>query len=160
MRRNSHSIRERLSDRLFDSGGVTHKTGTVGSARNPRQGTPTANVRNHKDLYELEFVVPGYKQDELSIQIQNQLLTITGKRHRKLLQDGEGLIRYEHDLKSFTRTFELDEDMDPKKVTATYEAGILHLTIKSKHGRISMAPAPIRVPIQRLDALLSDEDKG
>ncbi len=156
MRRNSHSIRERLSDRLFDSGGFTHKTGTVGSARNPRLSSPTANVRKHEDLYELEFAVPGYKQEELSIQIQNQLLTITGKRKRKLLQDGEGLIRYEHDLKSFTRTFELDEDMDPKKVAATYEAGILHLTIESKHGRISLAPAPIRVPIQTMDESLSE----
>lgn len=147
MRKNSHSVRDRLRNRLFDSGGFTQVPESIGTNREPRAAASAPQVRKQNGVYELAFAVPGYKPEELSVEIQNRCLTITGTRQRKLLRDGQGLVKYKHDLREFVKTFELEEDMDPKRVTAICDAGILHLRIESKNGRISMAPAPIRVPV-------------
>lgn len=148
MKSRSHSVRERLSDRLFDSGGFTGRANSIDDARRPNYRTPTVNVSQRQDFYELEVAVPGYRKEDLSIEVQNQELTVKGNSSKRTMQEGPDLLRMEHNINEFSRTFELDEDMDPKKIEATYDSGVLHIKLNKKNGKISLAPAKIRVPIQ------------
>ncbi|MDP5172594.1 MAG: Hsp20/alpha crystallin family protein [Bacteroidia bacterium] len=148
MRTHSHSIRERLSDRMFDSGGFSSRSSNLQGTRKPHISTPTVNVGEHKDYYDLEIAVPGYRKEDLTIEVQDSHLTVTGESKVNLLRDETVLIRYEHNLRGFSRTFEFSEQTDPKHIEAHYDSGILSIRLFNKNGKISFAPAKIRVPIQ------------
>ncbi len=148
MRNRSHSVRERLADRLFDSGGWSSRSNNLNTSREPRLINPTANVAENKDHYLLEVAVPGYRKEDLKVEVQNNLLTVSGKAKKDMVSDETNLLRYEHRIREFKRSFELDADIDPKKVEATYDAGILKIKLNNKNGKISLAPAKINVQIQ------------
>ena len=139
MKKRTHSVRERLSDRMFDSGGFHSHSNGVDTARRPHLSSPGTQIREHQDFLELDLAVPGYHKEDLTVEVQNHLLTVIARPASTVTEGTHA--------PGFTRTFELDDQFDPKKVEATLQGGLLSIRIFNKNGRISLAPAKINVPI-------------
>ena len=82
--------------------------------------------------YTLELEMPGVTKDGLDIFVENNELTIIGRRS---LPQVEGmLIHHESRPDNFRRTFELDPSIDGDKISAKIEQGLARLTLpKAEH---------------------------
>ena len=91
-----------------------------------------ASVIEAGDGYTLEVEMPGVNKDGLDISVENNELTIVGRRS---LPGVEGtLIHHEARPEDFRRTFELDPSIDANKISARVEQGLVTLTLlKAEH---------------------------
>jgi len=94
--------------------------------------SPPAGVTEIGDGYRLEIEMPGVKKDGLEISVENNELTIIGRRS---LPTVEGtLIHRESRPENFRRVFELDPSIDANKISAQIEQGLVTLTLpKAEH---------------------------
>ena len=89
--------------------------------------TPSASLMETGDGYVLEIELPGVNKEGLEISVENNELTIIGRR---VLPQIEGtLIHRESRTENFRRVFELDPSIDTSKVSARIEQGMLTLTL-------------------------------
>src|SRR5438045_2474445 len=88
---------------------------------------PMAGVMENGDSYTLEVEMPGVNKEGLEISIENNELTIIGRRSLPSI-DGT-LIHRESRSDNFRRTFELDPSIDTSKISARVEQGMLTLTL-------------------------------
>ena len=94
--------------------------------------TPAASVTEISDGYMLEIEMPGVKKDGLEISVENNELTIIGRRS---LPSVEGtLIHRESRPENFRRVFEIDPSIDANKISAKMDQGLATLTLpKAEH---------------------------
>jgi len=89
--------------------------------------TPVASVVEEGDVYMLNVEMPGVNKEGLEISVENNELTITGRRS---LPQVEGtLIHRESRSENFRRVFELDPSIDMSKISARIDQGVLTLTL-------------------------------
>jgi len=111
---------------------LTRETRDGGRAQGEQLITPPASVTESAEGYTLELEMPGVKKDGLDISVENNDLTIIGRRS---LPTVEGtLIHHESRPENFRRTFELDPSIDADKISAKIEQGLVTLTLpKAEH---------------------------
>jgi HSP20 family protein len=94
--------------------------------------TPPASVTEIGDGYMLEIEMPAVKKDGLEISVENNELTIIGRRSFPAVEGT--LIHRESCPESFRRVFELDPSIDANKISAKIEQGLMTLTLpKAEH---------------------------
>ena len=94
--------------------------------------TPTASVTEISDGYMLEIEMPGVKKDGLEISVENNELTIIGRRSLPAVEGT--LIHRESRPENFRRVFELDPSIDAEKISAKIDQGLVALTLpKAEH---------------------------
>jgi HSP20 family protein len=89
--------------------------------------TPVASVVEGGDVYMLNVEMPGVNKEGLEISVENNELTIIGRR--SLPQIEATLIHRESRPESFRRAFELDPSIDMSKISARIDQGVLALTL-------------------------------
>lgn len=89
--------------------------------------TPAASVTETGDGYMLEIEMPGVKKDGLDISVDNNELTIIGRRSLPAMEGT--LIHRESRSENFRRTFELDPSIDANKISAKIDQGLVTLTL-------------------------------
>ena len=89
--------------------------------------TPVASVVEDGDAYLLKVEMPGVDKEGLEISVENNELTITGRRD--LAQIEGTLIHRESRTEDFRRVFELDPSIDTSKISARIDQGFLTLTL-------------------------------
>ena len=89
--------------------------------------TPPASVTEIGDGYMLEIEMPGVKKDGFEISVENNELTITGRRSLPAVEGT--LIHRESRPENFRRVFELDPSIDANKISAKIEQGLVILTL-------------------------------
>jgi HSP20 family protein len=94
--------------------------------------TPPASLTEIADGYMLEIEMPGVKKDGLDISVENNELTIVGRRSLPVLE-GMSMHR-ESRPENFRRVFELDPSIDGDKISAKIDQGLVTLTMpKAEH---------------------------
>lgn len=99
-----------------------------------QQGNVPVNLRETDKTYEMSLVAPGLRKEDFRLNVTDNLLTISYEQKEEQ-NDGhkeEGWLRKEYRMQSFSRSFTLDDTVDVNKVAASYDNGILHLTIPKK----------------------------
>ena len=120
----------------------------------------TGNFIPAVDIYEdehklmLKLEVPGVKQNDLDIQVENQTLTVRGERKFEAEEKEENFHRIERRFGSFVRSFTLPQTVDAGAVTAKYDAGVLSIQLAKKE-----AAKPKQVKIEIGGATASPEAK-
>ena len=92
--------------------------------------TPHVDACETQNGYEIEVALPGIRKEDISIDFQEGRLTISGER-RFEKQEGDGR-RYqmlETQYGSFTRSFFLPDNVNPDKIKAKLENGILMVSV-------------------------------
>lgn len=88
------------------------------------------------DIYEdaqkvvLKLEVPGVRQEDLDVKVENQTLTLKGER--KFEEKEENYHRIERRFGSFVRSFTLPQTVDTNTASAEYDAGVLTVTLAKK----------------------------
>lgn len=89
------------------------------------------DVRETENAYEVDVDLPGFKKDEISVELKDGYLTIqAAKGLDKDEKDKKGrYIRQERYAGACSRSFYVGEGVEPDQVSAKYEDGILKLTL-------------------------------
>jgi HSP20 family protein len=88
--------------------------------------SPEVNIFETKDGYVLEAEMPGVRKDGLEITLEDNELTLVGRRYQE--EQGAPLFQERRKL-DYRRTFELNPAIDTGKIAARIEQGILTLTL-------------------------------
>jgi HSP20 family protein len=103
---------------------------------------PAVDVREEDDRYVLEAEIPGRKEDDIDVTVNEGLLTIASKDQDQKEENREGYVLRERRTMPFSRAFHLPNDADRESIEAHYEQGVLTLVI---HKREDAKPRQIRI---------------
>ena len=92
------------------------------------------DVREHEDHYDLEIDLPGFKKEDLTIELNNGYLTVTAnKGHDQEEKNKEGkIIRQERYSGTLSRSFYVGEEITNEEIKAKYEGGVLTVSLPKK----------------------------
>ena len=124
---------ENLFDDFFDDDfAMFHEHG----GRDPLYGKHAKNlmktdVRETEDSYELDIDLPGFKKDEIDLDLNDGYLTISAaKGLDKDTEDKKGkYIRQERYAGACSRSFFVGQAVEPRDVSAKFEDGILKISL-------------------------------
>jgi len=88
---------------------------------------PAATVLENSDGYTLEVEMPGVSKENLEMWVENNELTILGRRSMPSVEGT--LVHRESRSENFRRSFELDPSIDAAKISAKIEQGVATLTL-------------------------------
>lgn len=90
---------------------------------------PSVNIKDTKDAYNIEVAAPGFAKDSFNVKVEDSLLTISAEAQEEKLEEGEKFTRKEFVHSSFKRSFTLPKTIVADKIAATYENGILKVSL-------------------------------
>lgn len=97
------------------------------------KGHVPVNITENENDYQIDVVAPGYEKTDFKINVENNLLTISAeKKEEKNTNQQSKNIRKEFHLRSFKRTFTVDNKIDTEKIVAKYVNGILMVILQRK----------------------------
>lgn len=106
---------------------VRENNGTVAPREGEKFITPVASVSETPDGYSLELEMPGVSKDGLEISVENNHLSITGRKNTTT-PDGT-LVHRESRAHNYRRMFEIDPSIDTAKISARMSQGVVTLTL-------------------------------
>jgi HSP20 family protein len=93
---------------------------------------PPVDVTETKDVLGFKFEVPGFKQDELTLTVENGALTLEGERKFEEEKKDKNYHRVERSYGRFYRSFGLPANLDVSKVSATLADGVLTVELPKR----------------------------
>jgi HSP20 family protein len=131
----------RLFSTFFDSPTGNGSNGAV------RRWIPAMDLVETDEHFVLTADLPGLTQDDINLEFEGDVLTLSGERKVEHQQRKEGFYRLERAAGAFTRSLTLPEGVDVDGVSATFDKGVLEVRIPKPEAR-----KPRRVAIQVGDA--------
>ena len=92
---------------------------------NRTSSTPAVNIREDDKNFVLELAVPGIEKNDLKIDINEDVLTISSESKNETEENKDGYKRKEFSYSSFCRSFYIPENVNRDKIEANYKEGIL-----------------------------------
>ena len=92
---------------------------------------PKVNVYEYDDKIGIVAEIPGLDKKNVTVEVEDQVLTISGDKHG-FDSDGGKCITRELKQSAFTRSFNLGEYLDGSKVSAKFKDGMLSISIPKK----------------------------
>lgn len=96
------------------------------------ESTPSVNVTENDQEYHLEYLVPGFKKEEIKVALEQNVLTVKAERKTETVEEQKRYTRKEFSFSSFKRSFTLPENIDIDKMSAKHEHGILNIVLPKK----------------------------
>lgn len=97
----------------------------------PRGSFPAVNVGHTSERVDVYLFAPGIDPKALDISIQQNLLTVTGRRALQV-EEQASYYRQERFTGEFRRVISLPEDIDPERVSAKYRDGIVQISVERR----------------------------
>lgn len=93
------------------------------------RGYPLLNLYEDSDTIRIEALMPGVDPASLEVNLKGDTLTISGEKRPLEGVPSEAYHRSERSTGKFVRSLHLDSELDPEKVEAAYDNGILRVTV-------------------------------
>jgi HSP20 family protein len=93
---------------------------------------PATNIQETPEAYHLELNAPGLSKEDFRIQVEDGLLTISYEKKEESVKENHKTIRREFSVKSFKRSFSVEDGVDVNGIQAKYENGLLKLLLPKK----------------------------
>ena len=90
---------------------------------------PAVDIVEEKDRYVLRADVPGVNPEDIDVNMENGVLTVSGERHHESTEEAEGMRRVERVSGKFYRRFNLPDTADAEEISAKSAIGILEVRI-------------------------------
>jgi HSP20 family protein len=90
---------------------------------------PKVDILENEKGYEINVAVPGLSKEDFKIDLNDNFLTVSGERKFSKEKKENNLHVVETQYGNFSRSFALPENVDASKINATYNNGILEITI-------------------------------
>lgn len=94
---------------------------------------PTVNIIEKKSVYKIKVLAPGFRKKDFNITVQAGDLVITAEHRIEKKEENENYLRKEFSTSSFTRSFNLPDNIPLNQIKANYKDGLLHIAIKKTH---------------------------
>lgn len=105
---------------------------------------PACDVFEEKDSVKILAELPGVKPEDVKLSLENNLLTIRGEKKQQAEERTERVHRYERSYGAFERSFALPSTVDPDKISASFQNGILTVTVpKAERARPREIPVSV-----------------
>jgi HSP20 family protein len=103
---------------------------------------PAVDVWETDNELVLSFDLPGIPEDKIAVELDNDVLTVSGERERTEEQSGERFFRYERRFGSFSRSVSLPTGIGEDSIKADYKDGVLEVRVAKPE-----EPKPKRIQI-------------
>ncbi|HEX8857246.1 MAG TPA: Hsp20/alpha crystallin family protein [Thermoleophilaceae bacterium] len=127
-------------DRLFNTLLEPFERGRV------QRWSPPMDLVEAEDSFILKADLPGMSEDDVAIEVHDGTLRLSGERHAEHEQSEKGWYRVERSFGKFSRSMTLPDGVDPDKIQAKFDRGVLEVRIpkpeERKPRRISIANDP------------------
>ncbi len=114
---------DRFFDDFFATAGSDERTSETWNWQ------PVVDIFDKDDSVVIKADLPGVDKKDIHVDLKGRVLTLSGERSEEKEADGEGYYRKERAYGNFVRSFNLNSDVVPDKINATYRDGVLHITI-------------------------------
>jgi HSP20 family protein len=101
----------------------------MGRAFSRNTWVPALDVRETEDRYELSLDLPGLQASDVSVNFEDGMLTVSGKRDFSSEDSGETWHRIERSFGTFARSVRLPRAADGDKIGATFDKGVLTVSV-------------------------------
>lgn len=98
----------------------------------PRAFYPRTNITETADDYVLEMLVPGRVKEDFKIALDKNLLTVSFDAKEEVKSEDRKTLSREFSIRSFNRSFTIDEKINIDGIVARYENGVLTLSLPKK----------------------------
>ncbi len=107
--------------------------------------SPQTDIYETNESYVIKMELPGFKKDELSVEFNDDTLTVKGERKQDNEVKKENYHRIERYYGTFQRSFTLPRGIDAKKIDANLKDGILTLEIpKAEEAKAKAIPISVK----------------
>jgi HSP20 family protein len=127
----------RLFNTFFD-------TPTPANGVAARRWIPAMDLVETATDFVLTADLPGLSEDDVAIELDDNVLTISGERRSEPADSRAGYHRVERSSGSFRRSLTLPEGVDPESVRATFDKGVLEVTVPKPAQR---APRKVQISV-------------
>lgn len=95
---------------------------------------PAVNIKETDESFNVEVAAPGKSKEDFNIELDNDVLTISSeeKKENETSENNGRFTRKEFSYSTFKRAFSLPETVDSAKIAASYNNGVLEITIPKK----------------------------
>jgi HSP20 family protein len=114
-------------DRVFDA--------FFGQTDQGRRWVPPIDLVEAEDHFVLRADLPGLREGDVNIEVQDGTLTISGERKAEQEQRERGWYRIERSFGSFSRSLTLPDGVDPDGIAASFSDGVLEVRIPKPEER-------------------------
>lgn len=115
-----------MFDNFFSDGDGFSKAISKGTS------VPAANVVETETNFELELAAPGKQKQDFKVEVDNNVLSISSENEEEKETEEKNYTRKEYSYSSFNRSFTLPENAQEDAIKATYDQGVLKVTIPKK----------------------------
>ena len=91
--------------------------------------SPTCEISEQEKTYQLKFDLPGVKKENIKVDVDGNLLTVTAERREEKKQESKKKYLSEINYGSYVRSFTLPESVNEKTVDAKFADGVLTITV-------------------------------
>jgi HSP20 family protein len=119
----------RLFGTFFDS------QAGAGTVRRARRWVPAVDLVEREDHYVLRADLPGITEEDVKIEVEDDVLTVSGERKSEHEETRDGYRRFERVFGSFSRTLRLPEGVDADAIQADFDNGVLEVRIPKPQER-------------------------
>jgi HSP20 family protein len=109
--------------------------GNVSSPTAQRRWIPAMDLVESENDFVLRADLPGLGESDVNIELEDNVLTISGERRAEHEERKEGYYRVERASGSFSRSLTLPEGVDPDRVQANFDRGVLEVRIPKPEQR-------------------------
>ena len=117
----------RLFDTLFEPAN--------GNANRSQRWAPAMDLVEAEDHFVLKADLPGLGEEDVAIEIQDNVLTVSGERKTEHERKEKGFYRLERSFGRFSRSLTLPEGVDADKISASFDKGVLEVSIPKPEER-------------------------
>ena len=133
-------------NRLFNS---FFDTPTTGNGRALRRWVPAVDLVETETEFVLKADLPGMSESDVNIEVEDNVLTISGERKSESEERKAGYHRVERSYGSFRRTLRLPDGVDPEAVKATFANGVLEVTVPKPAQQL---PRKVQISVDGADS--------
>jgi len=119
-------------NRLFNAAFDTSGPGNGGAAR---RWAPAMDLLETDDHFVLRADLPGMTESDVNIELEDNVLTVSGERKAEHEEKREGFYRVERAFGRFSRSLTLPKGVDADAVTAGFENGVLEVRVPKPEQR-------------------------
>ena len=95
----------------------------------PSVWLPPVDITETEEALDLTFDLPGLKEDEIQVELDDNVLTVSGERVRTDEVKQDDYFRYERRFGAFTRSVALPAGVKDDQIEASYENGVLQIRV-------------------------------
>src|SRR4051812_10253300 len=119
----------RLFNTVFDAPAPSGNGGAM------RRWMPAMDLAETEDHFVLRADLPGLSEEDVNIELEDRVLTVSGERKAEHTENKDGYLRVERAFGSFSRSLTLPEGIDPESVAASFDRGVLEVQIPKPEER-------------------------